>query len=115
MRITRESNAFAFVQGNPQSKGKLIEALASKNNEAKILDAFNSYDTDKSGFLNKKEFSHFAEDLVKIMTQGGIDAKALLGGMSSKEFADTMFAGIDLDNNGKISYTEFRAAIQKSA
>jgi len=92
----------------------LIEALASKNNEAKILDAFNSYDADKSGFLNKKEFSHFAEDLLKIMTQGGIDAKALLGGMSNKEFADTMFAGIDLDNNGKISYTEFRTAIQKS-
>jgi Ca2+-binding EF-hand superfamily protein len=84
------------------------------NNEVRILEAFNAYDTNKSGHLNKEEFARFAEDLIKIMKEGGVDSVVMLGGMSNKEFTEVLFDGTDLDKNGRISYAEFRAAIQKS-
>eukprot|EP00029_Vermamoeba_vermiformis_P014683 TRINITY_DN9789_c0_g1_i1.p1 TRINITY_DN9789_c0_g1~~TRINITY_DN9789_c0_g1_i1.p1 ORF type:complete len:115 (+),score=28.38 TRINITY_DN9789_c0_g1_i1:37-345(+) len=86
----------------------LKQALQNPSSFKKIDEAFKSYDTDRSGALNKAEFHLFAQHLKTILETLPKDhmAKKDLG-ESIKEFAEDLFNRADSDHNGQISFNEF--------
>lgn len=81
-------------------KTKVFKTIATSNrrNGGKLTarEAFNKYDTNKNGFIEKQEFW---------------EATILVGLKLAKEDLDQAFADADTDNDGKISYEEFEAAV----
>jgi calmodulin len=58
--------------------------------EAKLEDAFDQLDSDHSGFISKA------------------DLRLILGNIGSAEYVDRLIKEADLDNDGQISYDEFK-------
>lgn len=94
-----------------ESKNKLVDAITNNNVEERVREAFNQYDKDKSGTLSREEFSSFANDLLNIIREG-MDSAELLEKFTPKHFTETMFAKLDTNHNGKISYNEFREVLK---
>jgi Ca2+-binding EF-hand superfamily protein len=68
------------------------EGLASKEELEEIRKAFDSYDEDKSGTMERKELNNLAADL---------------GQEFDEEELDEAFASLDQDGSGKIEFAEF--------
>jgi len=88
-----------------------VDAITKSNKEETIREAFNQYDKDKSGTLNREEFALFANDLFNIIKEG-MDSAELQEKFTPKHFTETMFSRLDTHHNGKITYDEFRSVLQ---
>eukprot|EP01121_Diplochlamys_sp_Union-15-3_P010784 TRINITY_DN3061_c0_g1_i3.p1 TRINITY_DN3061_c0_g1~~TRINITY_DN3061_c0_g1_i3.p1 ORF type:complete len:103 (+),score=24.23 TRINITY_DN3061_c0_g1_i3:119-427(+) len=99
------------------SKAKLSEVLIDSTNEAKLKAAFQSYDKDGSGFIDREEAKHFAKDLLKIAEkQLKTPRKDILTpNISLEEYFDKNFSIMDRDGSGQVSYEEFKDFLQKYA
>ena len=58
--------------------------------EAKFADAFDQLDSDQSGFISKA------------------DLRRILGNIGSPEYVDRLIKEADFDNDGQISYNDFK-------
>jgi hypothetical protein len=81
------------------------EAIQNPENETSVRNLFYSIDVDKSGFLDEEEFKKFAVAFVKQNPKfSKIDVDIDL--LSHK-----LFLVADLNNNGRVSYSEFHGLI----
>lgn len=104
---TIEANIHNKEVADSKKEGTESELLAGSNPEGYpptevaerlkeiVTDAFNGYDENRNGTLEKKEFAMFLTDFNETV---------------SSEKLDTVFAKYDTDNNGTIDLDEFIAA-----
>lgn len=72
-----------------------VAEVADKSLEARVLDAFQKFDSNRDGTISKAELSSVFEDLD--------------GSNWPAERIDTVFTAMDVDADGKLSYMEFLA------
>jgi len=90
--------------------------LVDADNEAKVKAAFEAYDKDHSGYIDKEEAKKFARDLLRIAEkQLKTDKKELLSAISLDDYFAKNFEIMDKDGNGQVSYEEFKEFLQKYA
>eukprot|EP00029_Vermamoeba_vermiformis_P003030 TRINITY_DN13399_c0_g1_i1.p1 TRINITY_DN13399_c0_g1~~TRINITY_DN13399_c0_g1_i1.p1 ORF type:complete len:122 (-),score=37.89 TRINITY_DN13399_c0_g1_i1:119-484(-) len=101
--------------GNDASKKSVLEALKDKQNEEKLKNAFDQYDTDKSAHLSLDEFEKFAADFLKILVSvTKVNAKAFAP-KDMKAYAKALFEMTDTDKNGSVTFDEFKQTMQISS
>ena len=69
-----------------------------------MIGAFEFYDPEKTGFIDKSIFKHCMQDLPYV--DDGNNIKPAGKGLSTEEFAE-MLKVADPENTGKINYTKF--------
>eukprot|EP01121_Diplochlamys_sp_Union-15-3_P010786 TRINITY_DN3061_c0_g2_i1.p1 TRINITY_DN3061_c0_g2~~TRINITY_DN3061_c0_g2_i1.p1 ORF type:complete len:103 (+),score=30.49 TRINITY_DN3061_c0_g2_i1:84-392(+) len=99
------------------TKAKLSDVLIDSANEAKVKAAFQSYDKDGSGYIDKEEAKQFAKDLLRIAEkQLKTNRKDILTpNISLEDYFNKNFSIMDRDGNGQVSFEEFKEFLQKYA
>lgn len=82
---------------------KIIAFFKNMKNNANIKEAFDLFDKDKSGYIDKDEFAKFLE-VVKVLSKGNEVVESYLSKLNG-------LSGMDLDKDGKISYKEFLSSV----
>jgi Ca2+-binding EF-hand superfamily protein len=91
----------------------LKSALADPTSHEKIRTAFNMYDLDGKGILNRIEFGEFAKHLLSIL-ESSEDAALITKQFeadSPAQFADKLFNKSDLNEDKVISFSEFESIV----
>eukprot|EP01091_Cochliopodium_minus_P007805 TRINITY_DN1768_c0_g1_i2.p1 TRINITY_DN1768_c0_g1~~TRINITY_DN1768_c0_g1_i2.p1 ORF type:complete len:118 (-),score=33.90 TRINITY_DN1768_c0_g1_i2:78-431(-) len=104
---------------------RLASVLKDPKNEKKARKVFKHYDTDKSGTLSKEEWVYFGRDLFeidKVETEKEMKKNmGLLGTMAGgmlvnmidvNKFIDDLFKDTDVNNDGQISFDEFKKFLE---
>ncbi|XP_045158035.2 neurocalcin-delta B-like [Mercenaria mercenaria] len=74
--------------------------------------AFNVYDKDRSGTIDKREMRQIVKAVADVSV---LPAKDLENKESPNKFADRLFDEIDVNGDGEITFEEFAAAAERNA
>eukprot|EP01080_Neovahlkampfia_damariscottae_P009474 gene9474-1679_t len=83
--------------GNKQLQ-TVKDAINHPEDEQKIIKLFNSYDKDRSGYLEEAEFDKFVSDIAKMFGDGTYDIS---------------LSAFDKDGDAEISYYELKQGLLK--
>ncbi|XP_045158034.2 neurocalcin-delta B-like [Mercenaria mercenaria] len=73
--------------------------------------AFNVYDKDRSGTIDKREMRQIVKAVADVSV---LPEEALENNESPKKFADRLFKEIDVNGDGEITFEEFEAAAERN-
>jgi len=90
-----------------------LSILAGGSRDDKVRAAFNLYDSDGNGYIDKEEMVNYLLSVYRVLFQTQPEVERSLGGITAEELArvttEEAFKVADTNNDGQLSFEEFRS------
>jgi Ca2+-binding EF-hand superfamily protein len=100
-----------ITRGTPDEKMKGNNSASSRN--AKLLAAFEMYDINGDGHISKEEFSRIVSSFVRLRG-GSLTTFSGKTYTSIDDICNEVFGAMDLDNDGEISFDDYKQGALKN-